>query len=169
MFKDYYSILDVKPDSTLEEIKSSFKKQAIKWHPDKNPNQDTTIQMQEINEAYLILKDLDARARYNKEYEKYHEFINDLDSKSSSNKQSEDKRNDNTEQYTVTDELLKRWMDNASQQAISLAKQTIEDFKEIAMVGIKEAAKGAGTQFAYQVVAGILMLLIFGLIQTCKN
>ena len=64
MFIDYYSIFEVDKESSFEEIKSAFRKQCIKWHPDKNAGRDTTLKMQEINEAYLILKDEDARKRY---------------------------------------------------------------------------------------------------------
>ncbi|MBX2893552.1 MAG: DnaJ domain-containing protein [Saprospiraceae bacterium] len=51
MFKDYYAILEIGNDATSEEIKSAFKKQALNWHPDRNPGVDTTSKMQVINEA----------------------------------------------------------------------------------------------------------------------
>ena len=69
MFIDYYSILEVDNESSFEEIKSAFRKQCIKWHPDKNLGKDTTEKMQLINEAYLILKDSEARAKYDIEWE----------------------------------------------------------------------------------------------------
>ena len=40
MFVDYYKILEIEINSTQQEIKVAFRKQAIKWHPDKNPNVD---------------------------------------------------------------------------------------------------------------------------------
>ena len=57
MFKDYYEILDVPFGATDSEIKSAYKHQAIRWHPDRNPGIDVTNIMQDINEAYAILKD----------------------------------------------------------------------------------------------------------------
>ena len=36
MFKDYYAILDIYQSATLSEIKSAYKTQALKWHPDRN-------------------------------------------------------------------------------------------------------------------------------------
>ena len=67
LFIDYYEILNVNFDSSKDDIKHSFKKLAIKWHPDKNLGSDTTLKMQDLNEAYLILKDNEARQRYNVE------------------------------------------------------------------------------------------------------
>lgn len=75
MFIDYYSILEVDKESSFEEIKSAFRKQCIKWHPDKNLGKDTTEKMQLINEAYLILKDSEARAKYDIEWEAYHAYL----------------------------------------------------------------------------------------------
>ena len=61
MFIDYYELLEIDSSASPVDIKSAFKKQALKWHPDKNPGIDTTEMMQRINEAYLILKDEEAR------------------------------------------------------------------------------------------------------------
>ena len=74
MFVDYYAILEIEASASAEEVKSAFKKQALKWHPDRNSNIDTTKRMQQINEAYLILKDSEARTRYDVEYNIYLKF-----------------------------------------------------------------------------------------------
>ena len=63
MFRDYYAILVISQSASRVEIKSAYKKQAIKWHPDKNQGVDTTQRMQEINEAYLILNDVSSLIR----------------------------------------------------------------------------------------------------------
>uniref|UniRef100_A0A0V0H7R3 Putative dnaJ-related protein SCJ1-like n=1 Tax=Solanum chacoense TaxID=4108 RepID=A0A0V0H7R3_SOLCH len=51
--KDYYRILEVDYDATEEVIRSNFIRLALKWHPDKQKDQDSaTSKFQEINEAY---------------------------------------------------------------------------------------------------------------------
>ena len=69
MFKDYYKILGISRQASFQDIKSAYRAMSIKWHPDKNPNSDVTSIMQDINEAYAILKDEEKRERYNKEYD----------------------------------------------------------------------------------------------------
>jgi molecular chaperone DnaJ len=51
----YYEILDLKPGATKEEIKKAWKKKSLEYHPDRNPSEDATTKIQEINEAYEIL------------------------------------------------------------------------------------------------------------------
>ena len=55
--KDYYSILGVLSSTSLDEIKKSYKKLAIQWHPDKNPhNREQAVEkFKAISEAYEVL------------------------------------------------------------------------------------------------------------------
>ena len=51
-FKDYYKILGLKRSASEEEVKKAFKKLAVKYHPDKNPGNNTAEEkFKEINEA----------------------------------------------------------------------------------------------------------------------
>ncbi|KAL9315825.1 hypothetical protein ACSQ67_016826 [Phaseolus vulgaris] len=51
--KDYYKILEVDYDATDDDIRSNYIRLALKWHPDKQKDQDsTTSRFQDINEAY---------------------------------------------------------------------------------------------------------------------
>lgn len=63
--KDYYEILNVSKDASLDEIKAAYRKLAKKYHPDLNPNDKEAEQkFKEINEAYEVLSDPEKRRRY---------------------------------------------------------------------------------------------------------
>lgn len=65
MPKDYYEILGVEKNASPEDIKSSYKDLAFKYHPDRNPgDKNAEEKFKEINEAYQVLNDRDKRARY---------------------------------------------------------------------------------------------------------
>lgn len=53
---DYFEILGIKPGASEKEIKTAFRKMAMKWHPDKNPNNEAAAEkFRKINEAYEFL------------------------------------------------------------------------------------------------------------------
>lgn len=68
--KDYYRILNVKSSASPAEIKNAYRKLAMAYHPDRNPNDALAAAVfTDIAEAYKILSDEDARKQYN--YERY--------------------------------------------------------------------------------------------------
>jgi molecular chaperone DnaJ len=63
----YYETLSVERTASDSDIKAAFRKQAMQWHPDRNPgDNDAEHRFKEINEAYEILKDADKRAAYDR-------------------------------------------------------------------------------------------------------
>ena len=56
---DYYKILEITKEASYNDIKSSYKKLALKWHPDRNPdNKDEAEEkFKQISEAYQVLSD----------------------------------------------------------------------------------------------------------------
>jgi molecular chaperone DnaJ len=64
--KDYYEILSVKREATIEEIKASYRQNALKWHPDRNPadKEQAEIKFRECTEAYSVLSDPQKRQVY---------------------------------------------------------------------------------------------------------
>src|SRR5438477_4870457 len=65
--RDYYEILSIQRDAALDEIKKAYRKMALKFHPDKNPDDsDAEEKFKEAAEAYGILSDDEKRARYDR-------------------------------------------------------------------------------------------------------
>lgn len=62
----YYDLLNVKPDATEEQIKKGYKKSAMKYHPDRNPDnvEEAEVKFKEVAEAYNVLKDSKKRKLY---------------------------------------------------------------------------------------------------------
>jgi curved DNA-binding protein len=63
-FKDYYKVLGVERTASDDEIKKAFRRLARKHHPDINKAADAPARMQELNEAYEVLRDKEKRAAY---------------------------------------------------------------------------------------------------------
>jgi molecular chaperone DnaJ len=65
--RDYYEVLGVSKNATKEEIKKAYRKQALKYHPDKNPgNKKAEESFKEAAEAYEVLSNDEKRARYDR-------------------------------------------------------------------------------------------------------
>lgn len=65
--KDYYEVLEVNKNASAEEIKKSYRRLAMKYHPDRNAGDASAeVKFKEINEAYEVLKDEQKRAAYDR-------------------------------------------------------------------------------------------------------
>lgn len=63
--KDFYQVLEVGRDATIEEIKKAYRKQALKYHPDRNPgNPQSEAKFKEVSEAYEVLSDQNKKRMY---------------------------------------------------------------------------------------------------------
>src|SRR5258708_13505758 len=63
--RDYYEVLGVERGAASEEVKRSYRKLAVQFHPDKNPDDPHAEEkFKELGEAYDVLMDADKRAAY---------------------------------------------------------------------------------------------------------
>jgi len=62
--RDYYEVLGVSKDTQLNEIKSQYRKLALKFHPDRNKSSEAAEHFKEISEAYAVLSDTKKRSLY---------------------------------------------------------------------------------------------------------
>ena len=65
--RDYYEVLEVTRSASAEEVKRSYRKLAVKFHPDKNPDDPHAEEkFKELGEAYDVLMDVDKRSAYDR-------------------------------------------------------------------------------------------------------
>ena len=63
--RDYYEVLGLSKGASESEIKSAFRKMAMKYHPDRNPgDKEAEEKFKEVNEAYSILSDPEKKSKY---------------------------------------------------------------------------------------------------------
>src|SRR5258707_15087803 len=64
--RDYYEVLGVTKTASVEEIKSAYRKAALKWHPDRSPEnkEEAEHRFRECTEAYSVLSDTRKRQIY---------------------------------------------------------------------------------------------------------
>ena len=64
-YKDYYKIIGVARSASADEIRKAYRKLALKYHPDRNPDDKAAEdRFKDLNEAYQVLSDDKKRARY---------------------------------------------------------------------------------------------------------
>lgn len=81
MAANYYEILNVQKDASNNVICEAYKKMALKWHPDKNPDNvaEANQRFQQISQAYQVLSDEHKRLKYDNSHMDYHDFSDDED------------------------------------------------------------------------------------------
>ena len=169
MFKDYYKILGISYPSSRDEIKRAYRNMSLKWHPDKNIEKEAIRVMQDINEAYAILKDVEKKSRYDAEYSYFTKSSSFSSSKNRDNQSNKDSSENNetspkwSYNYDVKDDHLKEDIKNAREYARKIVDEFLRDLKETSKVAIKAGTKSA-LQYAIALVIASLILSILGLL-----
>lgn len=74
--KDYYYFLGISQDASVEDIKKAYRKLSMKYHPDKNDNDDFfELRFREVQEAYEVLIDTERRRSYDEQLNSAHRNI----------------------------------------------------------------------------------------------
>ena len=158
MFKDYYAILDIALDSDSLTIKKAYRMMSIRWHPDKNPNTDTTQQMIDVNEAYAILSDSNKRHLYDIEYRKFKQKYSTHKSTYSGNNSQ-----NNSYDYNVENKDLEDIINDANQQARKYVSQLLGLIRS----DLKKAGSGAIENMKSLVLGYIILTIIVMFILAC--
>lgn len=137
----------------------AYRSMSMKWHPDKNPDKDVTSIMQDINEAYAILKNEKTRERYDKEYDRFFEQFSSKPFEQAANASSCSYEYT----YNVQDDTLKEDIAAARQYAKDLVEEFFKSFKEAS----QNAASGAWEGAKNYIYAGIILAIIGVVVGTC--
>lgn len=160
MFPDYYKIFSLSTNSSPEEIKKRYRELVKKYHPDVNDSPDATQKMQEIQEAYYILNDQEARGRYNIQYAKYFEFERISRVKYRPSEEEHQNGENVREKFEFNDPILEKWIINARRQSIEFMKSAVRDTKWIIANGCLFYFKAVG-YIALLIIVLILLVRIY--------
>ena len=172
MIKNHYETLGVSPNADKRAIKKAYRKLALEFHPDKNKSLDAHEKFIEINEAYLILYDDEARLRYDREYQ-FH-FASKQKPKTEYSERTEKQRKSSSQEsgkersyQRYEDEDLNKWSKNAREQAESFAKMAFNEFSNLVVGVVKETGFQLGNSLIMALGAILTMSgcgnLVFGL------
>lgn len=153
MTPDYYHVLGVPEDASTLDIKKAYRRLALRYHPDKNPSADAHAKFIEINEAYLILSDDEARRRYDatRVHDDPHRAYRQ---RSNSGSAFESTRTDDGD--------LDAWIRNAQRQAQQYAAMDYARFAKLVGDVVSESALQFGTAVVYAVSAVLFTSGFFG-------
>lgn len=157
MITDYYSILGLDRNASNYEIKTAFRKLALKYHPDKNKSPDAHDKFVLINEAYIILSDNIAKQKYDFEYDlskKQNQYNRDKTPSKNYSHRKDAKANKNN---IYTDEDLNEKSKRAKDKGFYYAKMNFNEYASFVKNLLSETA--IQTKNTLLVYFGILLIL----------
>lgn len=163
MFKDYYQILGLSYPVSKEDIKKAYHNMSLQWHPDKNQNENCLQKMQDINEAYAILKDDEKKIRYDKEYLAFRNKYLEVQKEYSYKESNYNTKENGYYEYDINDETLKDDIKEAREYSKRLVEEFVEQLKINSQKLVKGARKGVieSVRFAIGwIISGIILAII---------
>ena len=163
MIPNHYQTLGISPTASKDEIKKAYRQLALQFHPDRNKSPDAHEKFIEINEAYLILFDEEARAKYDREYKYYYGQKAKTEQTSSSYQEKTNQEKEYKHTYSskrepqFEDEDLNQWTRNAREQAESFAKMAFDEFSKLVVGMVKETGFQLGNAFLVMIGALLSM------------
>ncbi|XP_028408624.1 dnaJ homolog subfamily B member 1-like [Dendronephthya gigantea] len=137
---DYYKVLNISRQASVEEIKKTYRKLALKYHPDRNSHPGAAIKFNEITEAYLVLSNEFRRQEFDRSamnYSTAFSFSSNIDNDMAKNIFTEVFAKACHRKTDLIDDLIDLRMkvgkrkasteDSASKSALPLKRQRIKD------------------------------------------
>lgn len=166
MIPNYYEVLGVNINSSRDQIKKAYRRLALQWHPDINHSADAHEKFIEINQAYLILTDDDARARYDIEYDLYFaepEIVGQPTRNKQRHTEPPQSEAADKKDSSFHDQDLNSWSRSAKAQAERYARMSFSDFSKLVGEIVIETGKQGATAIIYAISAIICASAIFSL------
>jgi DnaJ-class molecular chaperone len=142
MFPNHYARLGLSREATRDQIKKAYRSLALKFHPDVNKKPDAHERFIEINEAYLILYDVEARSKYDFEYDLRFSNQEPVGTEQCKGPSVEDPKtrdqSSSDDEHIYTDETLNDWSKKARQQGQQYANMAFVDFSQLIVGFVKE-------------------------------
>lgn len=157
MIPNHYSILGVSTNATKSEIKKAYRKLALQCHPDKNKSPDAHHQFISISEAFQILYDEEARAKYDREYSHYFGENNNYTNNKKYDKSEKSNTSQSWDNSMYEDEELNQWTKNAREQGERLAKMAFDEFSKLLLGVVKETGFYLGNSIIVM-IGGLLLM-----------
>ena len=112
---NYYELLGVKEDASVDEIKTAYKNQMKKWHPDINKNENATTMSMALNEAKKVLLDESLRRKYDltlkeQRQSKYDQVFRKTTPKEKSSPTRNTMTNEKNETYQSDTVYVSKWV-----------------------------------------------------------
>ena len=168
MFIDYYQLLEISSTASQEEVVKAFRRQAMKWHPDRNKSPDASERMRLIIEAYQVLKNNEHRRRYDVELAEFNRQAKNFKAKDFYEKSFVNQRKHTTKQgatdfansYKFKDKDLEDWINDIKIKSVEQVKKSIEEILDLSKTAVSEFAFGCFSTFAIVFFISLVVFLL---------